>query len=144
MTATEMTSSIPFFDNARVSDVMRHGLISCTPETDLEEVARMMVTHHVHAIVITGLDPQEGHPSWGVVSDIDVLAAAHPGGIDLMAGEAAATPAVTVEPDDSLARASQLMRENETSHLIVVDAVTEQPLGVISTLDVARVIGEGR
>ena len=103
----------------------------------------MMVTHHVHAIVITGIESDDGEPSWGVVSDIDVLSAAHPGGIDVMAGEAAATPAVTVGPEDSLARASQLMRENETSHLIVVDPVTEQPLGVISTLDVARVIGQG-
>jgi CBS domain-containing protein len=135
---------IPSFDHARVSDAMRPGLISCSPETELRDVARMMVTHHVHAIIVLDHEGDEETP-WGVVSDLDVLGTAHPGGSDLVAGEAGATPAVIVAPDDSLARAAQLMRENETSHLIVVDETMGQPVGVLSTLDIAGALawGEG-
>ena len=32
------------------------------------------------------------------------------------------------------------MSENETTHLIVVDPVTGNPLGVLSTIDIARVL----
>ena len=128
---------VPTFDNARVADVMRYGLITCSPEADLKDVARTMVTNQIHAVIIKRPAPDDGSTAWGVVSDLDVLGTAHPGGIDMMAYEAAATPGVTVAPDESLARAAQLMREYATSHLIVVDRVTDEPLGVISTLDVA-------
>ena len=133
----------PSFDRARVADVMRYGLISCSPEADLKDVARTMVANHIHAVVIIEEESDDGSTPWGVVSDLDVLATAHPGGVDMMAGEAAATPAVMVGPDESLARAAQLMREHETSHLIVADTTTGQPLGVISTLDVAGALAWG-
>jgi CBS domain-containing protein len=32
------------------------------------------------------------------------------------------------------------MAEHETSHLVVVDPSTDRPVGVLSTLDVARVV----
>ena len=42
--------------------------------------------------------------------------------------------------DAPLRRAAQLMREYGIAHLVVVDADARTPLGVISTLDIARVI----
>jgi CBS domain-containing protein len=137
------TTPVPSFDHARVADVMRYGLITCSPEAELRDVARTMVTNHIHAVIIKRLDAEEGTTPWGVVSDLDVLSTAHPGGVDMVAYEAAATPAVTVAPDESLARAAQLMREYTTSHLIVVDRVTDEPLGVISTLDIAGALAWG-
>jgi CBS domain-containing protein len=137
------TVPVPTFDNARVADVMRYGLITCSPEADLKDVARTMVTNQIHAVIIKRLEPNAASTPWGVVSDLDVLGTAHPGGTDMMACEAAATPAVTVASDESLARAAQLMREYTTSHLIVVDRVTDEPLGVISTLDVASALAWG-
>jgi CBS domain-containing protein len=130
-------SAAPAFDNARVADVMRYGLISCSAEADLRDAARTMVANQIHAVIIRHEEAGDGSTSWGIVSDLDVLAAAHPGGVDMMVGEAAAAPAVLVTSDESLARAAQLMREHEMSHLIVVDRITEEPLGVISTLDIA-------
>jgi CBS domain-containing protein len=51
---------------------------------------------------------------------------------------------VTVEPDETLARAAQLMTEHEIAHLVVVDPSTKDPVGILSTLDVAGVIAWGR
>jgi CBS domain-containing protein len=136
-------SPMPTFDNSRVGDIMRYGVISCSPQAELRDVARTMVANHIHAVIVELDESDNGWPSWGVVSDLDVLGTAHPGGVDMIAGEAAATPAVMVTPGDSLARAAQLMREHETSHLIVVDRTTGQPLGVISTLDIAGALAWG-
>ncbi len=47
---------------------------------------------------------------------------------------------MTVSSDDTLTRAAQLMREYGTSHLVVVDPESATPLGVLSTLDLARVL----
>ena len=134
---------MPAFENALVSDEMRHGLISCAPETTLRDVARMMAGNHVHAVVVLRDESDGDVTPWGVVSDIDVLGAALPGAEGLTAGEVAGTPAVMVSPADTLEHAAQLMREHDTSHLIVVDPVTGQPVGVISTLDVAGAVAWG-
>lgn len=51
---------------------------------------------------------------------------------------------MTIEADAPLRRAAQLMREYGISHLVVVDPGAQTPLGVISTLDLARVIAESQ
>jgi CBS domain-containing protein len=134
---------MPAFEDAQVSDVMRHGLISCSPRTGLRDVARMMATNHIHAVIVLR-DEVDGDPTpWGVISDIDVLGTVNADRENLEAGEFAATPAVMVAPDDSLERAAQLMREHETSHLIVVERMSAHPVGVISTLDIAGALAWG-
>jgi CBS domain-containing protein len=47
-----------------------------------------------------------------------------------------------VAAGDSLAHAAQLMSEHEIAHLVVVDQGTERPIGILSTLDVARVLSD--
>lgn len=135
----------PSFEHARVGDEMRRGLISCSPDTPLRDVARTMTTNHVHAVVVS--DPQAGGATapWGIVSDVDLLRVAETGAELFTAGEAAATPVVMVSPDDPLARAAKLMRERATTHVVVVDPLTGQPVGVLSTLDIAGALawGEG-
>ena len=52
----------------------------------------------------------------------------------------AATPAVTVTTDDDLARAAELMDEHRASHLVVVEPRSTRPIGVLSSLDIARAL----
>jgi CBS domain-containing protein len=86
-----------------------------------------------------GQEADEARLLWGIVSDLDLAAAAAAGELDnVTAGNAAATPVWTISADDSLVRAAQLMAEHGISHLVVVDPHTERPSGVISTLDLAR------
>jgi CBS domain-containing protein len=44
-------------EDALVEDVMCAGIISCGPEDDLTTVAGTMAANHVHAVVVTGLEP---------------------------------------------------------------------------------------
>jgi CBS domain-containing protein len=124
---------------ARVVDSMTRGVICCRPDTPLREVAALMVRERVHAVYVFVTGPVDAEPElWGVVSDLDLVAAGR-GDIDtLTAHDAAVEPLVTAEPDDPLDRAAQLLSEHGVSHLAVVDPYSRQPVGVLSTLDVAR------
>jgi CBS domain-containing protein len=119
---------------------MTAGVISCSPDTPLRAVARLMADHSVHAVYVfdDGVEADETVELWGLVSDLDLVAAAM-GPIDeLTARESSVTPLVSVSSDERLGRAAQLMVENGVSHLAVTDPASGRPLGVLSTLDVAR------
>jgi CBS domain-containing protein len=119
---------------------MHHGVLTCSKDASLAHVAGLMASHRVHCVVVT--DEQEGAPSlWGIVSDLDLTAAASVRDLDQQtAGATAATAALTIEPDETVQRAAQLMTEHGTTHLVVVDA-ERRPVGILSTLDVAAALG---
>jgi CBS domain-containing protein len=127
-------------DRLTVADAMHRGVVTCGAETPLSKVAQMMVGHRIHCVVVSSRDEQS--PGiWGVVSDLDLVSAvAHEQDEEAAAGKVAATPAVTVGIREPLPRAAQLMAEHAVTHLVVVSG--EQPVGVISTLDLAQVLAE--
>ena len=142
MNATPTYPTAKSLGVVRVSDAMTTGLISCTPESSLRAVARLMATHLVHAVYVFDYRAEDDEDSqlWGLVSDLDLVAAARADIEARTAGDSAVTPLVTVRSDDSLDRAAQLMAENGVSHLAVIDPKTRRPVGVLSSLDIARVV----
>jgi CBS domain-containing protein len=124
---------------ASVEDAMHHGVVTCSRHDPLSLVAGLMAGHRIHAVVVADDDADDG-AFWGVVSDLDLVAAASVRELsEQTAGATAATPALTITPGDSLHRAAQLMTEHGIAHLVVV-ALDGQPVGVISTLDVAAAL----
>ncbi len=124
----------------RVADAMNRGLIRCAPDASLRAVAALMSDERVHCVVVID-DPSDKHSLWGVVSDGDLIAAATVRCLDEQhAAGTAIKPAVTIGPYESLARAAQQMTKHGVSHLVVVDSAKDRPLGVISTLDLARAL----
>ena len=118
-----------------VSAAMHEGVITCDCDAPLTEVARLMSDERVHCVVVAG----KGGRPWALISDLDLTAAASVRGlIGQTAAGSAATPLVTVRPDESLERAAQLMTEHGISHLVVIESDGGRPLGVLSTLDIAR------
>ena len=133
----------PALGGLRAIDAMHPGLISCSLDAPLRTVARMMATYRVHAVLVTSHGDEEltEGARWGIVSDTDLLRAAASGDIDEQAARTvAATPVVTVSTSDDLARAAQLMSEHEISHVVVVERHSARPVGVLSTLDIARAL----
>ena len=128
------TVSYPELHTGTVGEVMSPGILTCLPITPLRDVARMMARHRVHAIVVFGGDDRLR--PWGVVSDLDLVGAI---GTDANAGSIAASPVITVTPELALEHAATLMAENETTHLVVVSDMG-LPVGVVSSLDVARAL----
>jgi CBS domain-containing protein len=128
-------------DSLTVADVMTLGIIHCAPQTRLRAVASLMARNHVHAVFVFdyGCEDDETVELWGLVSDLDLVAAL-PVIDDRTAGDSAVTPLLTVSPDEQLDRAAQLMSKSGNPHLVVVDPDTGRPAGVLSTLDVARAV----
>jgi len=127
-------------DSARVEDVMHPGVYTCSFETPIATVARMMATHRVHCVVGFGDVTEDDTRVWGLVSDHDVVGAAATDFEHRTAGGSAATEAVTIGPRKGVRRAAELMSEHGLSHLLVVEPGSDRPLGVISTLDIAAVM----
>lgn len=123
-----------------VEDVMHRGVLVCARDTPLSTVAELMATQRVHCVVVAD-DPEHAGSLWGVVSDLDLVAAAAVRALDEQsAGASAATEALTVSPAETLRRAGQLMTEHGAAHLVVVDPESLRPVGVVSTLDIATAL----
>jgi CBS domain-containing protein len=118
---------------------MRPGVISCPPDLAMRDVARMMATNHIHAIVVRGVASGR---AWGVVTDRDLLSIAS-AAEDRRAADCAGEVLVTVEPNEPLEAACELMRAHGVSHVMVVEPGENEPLGVVSTLDIAGVVAWG-
>jgi CBS domain-containing protein len=132
------------FEHATVADVMCAGVITCPPDAPAVEVARIMASRHVHAVVVAGLHAGAGSGEelrWRVVTDTDLLRAARD--VDgLTAGDLQGGAPVSLSPTTPLAEAAEIMVEYALTHVIVVDA--GRPVGVVSTLDVAGALAWGR
>jgi len=136
------TRTGPSLEQLLVADAMHPGVVTCTPETPLRDVAWMMGVYRIHAVVVYGEPGEEGPELWGVVSDLDLVEAAAAGDFEeTTAARIAGTPLLMAEPTDTLTRAAQIMSENEVAHLIVLNRPSGRPIGVISTLDIARRLG---
>jgi CBS domain-containing protein len=132
----------PSLDQLSVADAMHPGVVTCPLETPLRDVAWMMGVYRIHAVVVYGEPGEEGPELWGVISDLDLVDVAAAGDFEeRAASQIAATPLLLVEPSDSLTRAAQIMSEHEAAHLVVVDRSSGRPIGILSTLDIARRLG---
>ncbi len=123
-------------DTHKVGEHASAGLISCSPHAPLDEIAALMAENRVHAVVV--VDDRAVEPP--VVSDLDLIAALASGHYDeLRASDIAGTEGVSVFDDEGLGRAAQLLSEHRVSHLVVRNERRE-PVGVVSTLDLAEAI----
>ncbi len=148
MDSTEQTGSYltPSFEHARVADAMRPRVLTCDPGTLLVAVAQRMANEHVHAIVVLleAVEPDReiDRRPWAVITDQDILRSAA-SIADRTAGEAATGEVLLAHPDERLPDVAQRMLEHGTSHAVVVDPRTGRPVGVLSTLDIAGILGWG-
>lgn len=131
----------PVFEDAKVHDAMRVGVITCRPETKLADVARMMVGYDVHSVVVSEVQGEAG--MWGIVTSLDLARRPDELG-SLTAGEVATRDLITIDSSEALGRAAELMAEHRVTHLIAVQPDTGRPAGMISARGLAAVLAYGR
>ena len=132
---------------ALVRDAMTTPIVTCAPELPLDEVAELMVGHRIHSVVVLAPpcdDAAPAHRRWSVLADLDLVAAAPWGEGIADAGSAAASPQAVIGADETLSAAALLMAEYSTAHLLVTEEGVDEPVGVLSALDVARVLTGAR
>jgi CBS domain-containing protein len=120
---------------------MHRGVISCSPETPVEEVAKTMEAEDVSALVVVN---DEGE-AIGVISRTDLVNARfvqpymkHWRGMS--ASHLMSQPVVNVSPDASIRQAARLMHERNVHRVVV--GVRERgklkPVGILSVTDLAK------
>ena len=134
-----ITSASDELRTTHVGAEMSTGVLTCAPGDRVRALARRMAIYRTHAVVIAGLwmDGEQDRLRWGLVSHEEVVHALADGREDDVAADLASGRVVTCEPHDTVLSAARRMRSEEVDHLVVVDG--DEPVGVISTLDVMRV-----
>lgn len=135
MTAHSSPATLKLND-VSVQDVMHPGVLTCQPDDGLSKLAAIIVTHGIHAIVVAG---SEGAAP-PVVTDLDLVRAAleRP---DARARDIAREPIASIEADAPLEHAVVAMAELYVAHLLVTDPASGGATGIVSSFDVAAVVG---
>lgn len=124
-----------------VGDIMHRGVITCSRETPVQDVAQQMTQQDVSALVVVDGDGNLA----GLISRTDLVNARlyeqywkHWRG--LTAGHIMVTDVVSVHTNDTVQHASRLMMERKIHRVVVVeDAETgKKPIGVLSITDLVR------
>jgi CBS domain-containing protein len=126
-------------------EAMHRGVLSVPLQTPLTKVAQMMSRYGMHCVV--ALDERGEYQArlWGLIPAAELVRIATSDELEnRTAGASATLGVVTVGPADSVYDAARLMAENDLDHVIVVDPVSNRPVGVLSTLDVRPGAGHGR
>ena len=120
-----------------IADVMTTRLVTVTPEESAAAAIARMVDANVGSVIVTAASRLVG-----MFTERDVLRLAAEGVsfAETRVGDVMTSPVVTVDPDDDVLDAAQLMAERRIRHAPVAqgDAV----LGVIGIRDVMRVLLE--
>jgi CBS domain-containing protein len=122
---------------------MHQGMISIAAQCTLSDAAAEMARNGVHCVIVDGLARDasaEERLRWSILSDVDLMRAVAIGRLDAMAGDLVLPELVTIDPNDTVEHAAQLMGEHEITHIVVVESASGQPSGVVSSLDIAGLL----
>jgi len=125
----------------KARDVMTSEPAFCTPDTSLDQVAKLMVRYNCGEIPV--IDPAE-RPI-GVVTDRDIVCRVVAEGKNPLAYPAEtcmSSPVVTVDEDAPLERVVAVMEQHQIRRVPVVSA-DGRCVGIISQADVALAGSEG-
>ena len=135
MTAPDSPTRSPL-TGVTVLDAMSPGVVSCLPDDGVAKVASIMVAHSIHAVVLARGD----RTGPLIVTDLELVRAALERA-DVHVAEIAREPLASLPADAPLDRAVAMMAERYVAHLLATDPVSGDPAGIISSFDVAAVVG---
>lgn len=122
----------------QIKEIMTENPACCTPQSRLEDAARLMVDFDCGEIPVVD-DFTTGVPV-GVITDRDIVCLTIGKGLnplDMTVSDCMSTPLVSVMPDHTLDECYRLLEENQIRRVPVVDA-GGKCIGIVSLADIAR------
>jgi len=119
----------------KIEEIMTANPACCGPETNLREVARLMVDHDCGEIPVL----RDGRPV-GVITDRDIAARAVAAGrnpLEMKASDLMSTPVITVKPSTDVDDCCDTMEEHQIRRVPVVDD-SGSCCGMVSQADIAK------
>ena len=120
-----------------VAEIMTKDPACCTPDTRLQEVAKMMVDSDCGCIPV--VDSRDSKMPVGMITDRDItvrVVAKGQNPLDLTAQDAMTTTVVSVTPETSLGDCCELMEETQIRRILVVDE-HGKCCGIVAQADIA-------
>jgi CBS domain-containing protein len=122
----------------KVREIMSRDPVCCTAETNLQEVARMMLDRDCGEIpVVDGVNTRR---PLGVVTDRDIVCRAVARGATpsaMVARDVMTTPVVTVTPETSIEECCRLLEERQVRRAPVIDG-SGSCCGMVALADIAN------
>jgi CBS domain-containing protein len=126
----------------KAKDILTANVVTATPETSVEQIAKMLVEHDCGAIPI--VKSLSSRKPIGIVTDRDIVCrvvAAGKSPRELTAGDCMTSPCVTVGPSTHLDVCCTTMEKSKVRRLVVVDQ-DGVCCGIVSQADIARRIAD--
>lgn len=126
----------------KIRDVMKGGVITVEVEAPLKEVVQVLSKNAVSGLVVV----DEFGETWGVISDLDVVAALKdksPEDVETLTAEDVMTPqAIEIEPEKTLDEAARIMAEKRIHRLVIGHPHEGRrvPVGIITSTDIIKEI----
>ena len=116
-----------------VKDIMTRALISVNPSTTVYQVAKMMEQGGLGAIIVKDNDHHKG-----IITDRDfaIKIAVNKYPLDTPVQKVASYPLQTINPDESILVAADLMSTKKIRKLVVVD--DGKMVGIITSTDIVN------
>jgi CBS domain-containing protein len=121
-----------------VREIMTKNPACCTPNTRLQQVAKMFVDHDCGCIPV--VDSEKDMKPVGVITDRDITCRAVAEGknpLEMTAGECMSASVVTVTPEMSLDECCSIMEDKQVRRVPVVDA-NGRCCGMVAQADIAQ------
>jgi CBS domain-containing protein len=125
----------------RVGEVMTPAIETCTPDTRLAEIARMMAERNVRAVPV--VESVESLVPIGIVTDRDIVVRGltqrpiAPYKTPLTAADCMSVAVVTTPVDAEVCEAARLMEQNAVGRVVVVDDAG-RCTGIVTHADLER------
>lgn len=105
-----------------IKELMTERPACCTPDTNLQEVARLMVEHDCGCVPV--VESEETLKPVGVITDRDITCRTVAQGknpLEMTAADCMSSPVVTVTPGTSVDDCCAIMEQNQVRRVPVVD-----------------------
>jgi CBS domain-containing protein len=119
-----------------VRDVMHRRIISCRVDAPLKQVARLLDSEGINALVVV----DEGGDLAGVVSQTDLVKVCEEDWEPMVAEDVMTPEVVTIVADIPVQAAVELMLDNQIHRVVITQGglAPRRPVGVLSMTDVVR------
>ena len=119
----------------RVEEIMTAEPTCCSPETNLQEVAKMMADEDCGCLPVV----DQNNKAVGTITDRDITCRTVAQGknpLDLTAADCMSSPVISVSKNSDIDECCRLMEDNQLRRLLVVDDAGEC-CGIVAQADIA-------
>jgi CBS domain-containing protein len=122
-----------------ISDIMEKKVLVADLNSSVRECAKVMSKRGVSSAVVV-----QGRTALGIVTERDLVSKVMADGLDstkVLIRDIMSTPLITVGPDASMTKASEIMAEYRIRRLVVIDKEGNLA-GIVTAGDIARTLAE--